>query len=339
MKVTIYPRNLDNGSTQVNPYIKDFVSALEQEGIVVANPPHKNPLFSLIGRKTDSDAYIFHWLENVPDYKYGMLQTLAALWLLITIKFNRKRIIWFLHNKQPHVARHQWAKKLLTHLLISKSDLIVTHATEGVAVIRNRCRDAESKTLFLHHPTKNRMPAQAANAQTTDTDLLIWGNISRYKGVAEFIRFANEHSLKLKIKVIGKCSSADLFEELKQQANPYISIENRSIRFDELSKEIQKTRYVLVPYATESVLSSGILMDSLSFGARVIGPNIGSFRDYANEPLLCVHTFDSFSEIAPIANHATRHANPDDYRLFLEKHSWKEFGKAFHYQLQKLTQQ
>lgn len=339
MKVTVYPRNLDQDNVQVNPYIKDFVSALEQEGIAVANPPHKNPLFSLLRKKIDSDAYIFHWLENVPDYKYGMLQMLAALWFLVIVKLSRKRIIWFLHNKQPHITRHRWAKRILTHFLIAKSDLIVTHATEGIAVIRNRCPEAASKTLFLHHPTKNRVPAQAANAQTADTDLLIWGNVSRYKGVPEFIRFANEHSLTLRIKVIGKCSSADLFEELKQQANRYITIENRSIPFDELSKEIQKARYVLVPYAAESVLSSGVLMDSLSFGAKVIGPDIGSFRDYAHEPLLCVYTFNSLSDIASIVRDATKSANRDNYRRFLEAHSWREFGKEFHHQLQKLTQQ
>lgn len=339
MKVTLYPRNIDHGNIQVNPYIKDFVSALEQEGIVVANPPHKNPLFCLLRKKVDSDAYIFHWLENVPDYKYGMLQTLAALWFLAIIKFNKKRIIWFLHNQQPHVARHRWAKRLLTHFLISKSDLIITHATEGIAVIHKQCPEATSKTLFLHHPTKNRMLAQAAIPQMPDTDLLIWGNVSRYKGVPEFVRFANEHSLTLRIKVIGKCSSTNLFEELKQQTNKYITVENRSMSFDELGKEIQKARYVLIPYAAESVLSSGILMDSLSFGAKVIGPNIGSFRDYANEPLLCVYTFNSLSDIASIVNNTTKPAYPDDYRRFLEEHSWKEFGKEFYHQLQKLTQQ
>lgn len=78
MKVTIYPHSTSKGDIRVNPYISDFIQTLEQNGMIIANPPHKNPLFSLIPQKTDSDAYIFHWLENVPDYKYGVLQTLAA---------------------------------------------------------------------------------------------------------------------------------------------------------------------------------------------------------------------------------------------------------------------
>ena len=70
MKVTIYPYSINKGDIRVNPYISDFIHALQQNGITIANPPHKNPLFSLIPRKADSDAYIFHWPENVPDYKY-----------------------------------------------------------------------------------------------------------------------------------------------------------------------------------------------------------------------------------------------------------------------------
>ena len=108
MKVTIYPYSINKGDIRVNPYISDFIHALQQNGITIANPPHKNPLFSLIPRKADSDAYIFHWPENVPDYTYGMLQTLAAIWLLFKIKCHHKKIIWFLHNKQPHVMKHRW---------------------------------------------------------------------------------------------------------------------------------------------------------------------------------------------------------------------------------------
>ncbi len=116
-------------------------------------------------------------------------------------------------------------------------------------------------------------PAQESviQPQPPETDLLIWGNISRYKGVPEFVRFATQHSLKLKTKIIGKCSSQELLEELRKESNEMISIEDRSIPFEELKQEIRRSRFVLVPYAAESILSSGILMDSLSFGAKVIG--------------------------------------------------------------------
>lgn len=165
--------------------------------------------------------------------------------------------------------------------------------------------------------------------QPAETDLLIWGNISRYKGVPEFVRFATRHSLKLKTKIIGKCSSTELLEELRTEGNDRISIEDRSIPFDELKQEIRKSRFVLIPYAAESILSSGILMDSLSFGAQVIGPDVGSFKDYAADPLLNVYTFHTFEDIPNLVNKANKAVNIADYNRFLDTHSWNEFGKEF----------
>ena len=52
MKVTIYPYSINKGDIRVNPYISDFIHALQQNGITIANPPHKNPLFSSIPKKS-----------------------------------------------------------------------------------------------------------------------------------------------------------------------------------------------------------------------------------------------------------------------------------------------
>lgn len=338
MKVTVYPRNISRNDLRINPYINDFIHALEQNGISVGNPPHKNPLFSLIFKKTDSDAYIFHWLENVPDYKYGMLQTLAAVWLTVRIKMKHKKIIWFLHNKQPHTARHKFAKDLLIRLLLHKADLIVTHASEGIEVVRQKHETAISRTIFLHHPTKNRIDNDWRQVLPR-TDLLIWGNITRYKGVLEFARFANENQLLLQIKIIGKCSSNDLYEELKYYETKHIIIENRSIPFSELAQEIQASRFVLIPYAPETILSSGILMDSLSFGAKVIGPDIGSFRDYAHHSLIEVHTFNSFKDIPTIICNENKTIDIERYKHFLHENSWEKFGQIFHDKLQNIIKQ
>lgn len=329
MKVTVYPHSINRGDIRTNPYINDFIHALKQNGVSIANPPHKNPLFSLLPMKTDSDAYIFHWLENVPDYKYGLLQTIAAIWLIARIKLKHKKLVWFLHNKQPHLAKHKYLKNLLIGLLLRKADLIVTHATEGIETVKKLYPAAVSRVIFLHHPTKNRLGDDNLTPVPPETDLLIWGNISRYKGVPEFMRFATEKQLPLQTKIIGKCSSNDLYEELAPYTGKRIVLENRSITFEELKKEIETSRFVLIPYAAESILSSGILMDSLSFGAKVIGPNVGSFRDYAEEKLLKVYTFDTFEDILAIVRNENEAIHIENYRSFLNNHSWEKFMQQF----------
>lgn len=330
MKVTLYPRLLEGGGRFANPYITDFADALQRQGIEVANPPHRNPLFSLLLRPMDSDAYIFHWLENVPDYKYGPLQVVAALWLMLLVKLRGRTLVWFLHNRQPHDARHRRTKSLLMRLLMRHADLIVTHASEGVSLVRRQCPQAAGRTLFLHHPTKNRLDTvpQASPGEPA-ADLLVWGSISPYKGVPQFVRHVAEHPCGLRLRVVGRCTSDALWHELQRCATPDISLENRPLTFDELGQEMARARFVLVPYAPDSVLSSGILMDSLSFGARVIGPDVGSFRDYAAEPRLRVYTFSRFDDVARIVQTWPAPADREAYRSFLDQHSWTNFGRRF----------
>ena len=51
--------------------------------------------------------------EENPRYNVGGFKIIPN-----KIKCHHKKIIWFLHNKQPHVMKHRWSKKLLIHLLL-----------------------------------------------------------------------------------------------------------------------------------------------------------------------------------------------------------------------------
>ncbi len=76
MKIYVYPRQrqgkYDNG------YINDFCASLEEAGAEVIGAPARNPLLSVFCQGRRADCYVFHWIENVPGYKYGLLQSVAA---------------------------------------------------------------------------------------------------------------------------------------------------------------------------------------------------------------------------------------------------------------------
>lgn len=323
---TIFP-NLINKS---NPYIQDFIDSLnKQEGFYVVNPPHKNPLLSILNKKHWGNIFIFNWFESIPDFKYGILQTIIAIFLIISIKFRNKKIIWILHNKRPHANRYKHAKILLGKLIARFSDLIITHATDGIEVVKQNYPYALYKTIFLHHPTKNRLSCISKFQQTPIYDLLIWGSITKYKGVIEFVKFLHSHPcIKYKVCIIGKCASTDIYKELTKSLPRGVSFIHEKVSFEELGKYISKTRFVLSPYFSESILSSGILMDSLSFGAKIIGPNTGAFKDYANEPRLKVYNFQSFNDIPNIiTEHKDEKISIEEYELFLNGHNWEHFIK------------
>lgn len=108
-------------------------------------------------------------------------------------------------------------EKFLTRFIAQKSDLILTHATEGVKMIEAHYPYAAGKIHFLHHPTKNRLP-ESLPAEMPKYDILIWGNISPYKGVLEYLSYLKNNPQDLKVCIIGKCSPNSLANEIRQIA-------------------------------------------------------------------------------------------------------------------------
>ncbi|MDD2582992.1 MAG: hypothetical protein PHR66_13465, partial [Desulfuromonadaceae bacterium] len=207
----------------------------------------------------------------------------------------------------------------LMNKLKSIAHIIITHSKKGLEDLKKE----KHKSFYFIHPTKNR----GILPKTKQTnDLLIWGNISRYKGVLEFLIF-NKNSKDLKdkkIKIIGKCSDVNLLKEIKEELVDNVSFENRSIDFEELKDCVAKTKFVLMPYASESILSSGILMDSLSVGACVIGPNVGAFKDLLSEKSINVKTFNNFNDLKKTME-IKYNFQESNYKLFLKRHSWQIF--------------
>ena len=325
---TVFP-NLKNKG---NPYIQDFIDALNrQEGTKVVNPAHKNPLLSILPPKHWGDAFIFNWFESIPDFKYGLLQSFIAIVFLAIIRLNGRKIIWILHNKQPHVQRYGTLKRFLARLMAKNADLIVTHAKDGIELIREKHPYATDKVHFLHHPTKNRLDYLKQHSSEKVYDVLIWGAIAKYKGVTGFIDYLRKHpEEKMRVCVIGKCASAELYHELTCTLPENVTLIHERASFDKLAEYISRSHFVLMPYFSRSILSSGILMDSLSFGAKIIGPHTGSFKDCSYEPLLKVYTFKEFCDIYPIVEKERNTSIPlEDYRQFLTDNDWEAFAKSF----------
>ena len=327
VRFTIYPYLLEQKSVRSNPYIHDFVFALNnQENSVVVNTPHKNPLLSILSPKKWGDVFIFNWFESIPDFKYGILQSLTAIFFVSFLSIFRKKIVWILHNKIPHAPNHLKLKKYMMQIIAKKATLIITHSSEGLEVVLENFPKTINKTYYLDHPTKNRL--SLLNIQEKKYDLLIWGHISRYKGIVEFVNYIVEnHILNLKICIVGNCSSKELYDDLVKKSTENVEIINRSLSFEELGEYIGKSEFVLSTYIPDTILSSGMLMDSLSFGAKVIGPNVGSFKDYSKESRLKVYTFKSFCDIEKIVDeYKDDKISIKDYSDFLKENSWAQFA-------------
>lgn len=325
MKVTVFPYLQPRPGTRPNPYIHDMVQALSAlPGVEVVNPPHCNPLLSLLKPGRQGDVVILNWFESIPDFRHGYIQTFIAVLWFVWLKLRGRKVVWMLHNKHPHHPRRRRLKELLTRLAAHGADLIITHATDGVELVRQRFPRQAAKAHFLHHPTKDRLgvPADVPPA----CDYLVWGHITAYKGVLELLEYLAARPQTFRVCIVGGCSDESLRRRIEAVRLPNVDCRFHAPSFEELRTYLDRSRFVLVPYHAASVLSSGILMDSLAFGAKVVGPDTGSFKDYAREPRLKVYTFRSFDDLAPLlAAHGDEPASTEAYRDFLTENDWAHF--------------
>lgn len=319
MKIYVYPNII--GDTDV--YLSEYLRRLSDEGIEL-NKPTKIPQLQILMDKPCFDIYIINWIENTPDYKMGFLQSMAAFFSILKIKRHGKKVVWYLHNKQPHKKSHLKLKRRIMSFMARQSDLIITYAQDGVEKVKNDYPDQAHKVKELHFPTTNRMTLSSAERENVakEQDLLIWGVVQKRKNIPQFLKYLRDSQSRLKVKIIGRCKSKELEEEIDTYLGTNVVYENRFINFDELEKEIAASRYVFVPYEADSVLSSATLMDSLSLGGKVIGPDSGSFKEYRSDNRIKVYTYIDFSEVENIINNHNDNISADDYTNYLSEYSW-----------------
>jgi hypothetical protein len=109
--------------------------------------------------------------------------------------------------------------------------------------------------------------------------------------------------------------------------NYRIKVVDEYIPEPDLLDFMSKSRSVLFTYSDESVLSSGALMDSLSYGMRIIAPYTGAFRDAKDDGLILTYK-DNESLISLLE--AVRNDGPGAEREtiadFIEKNDWVSFS-------------
>lgn len=331
-RLYIYPnskRKRNSVDIGGSPYIAYLSKSLQKYFEVVnAGKATKIGLFDLLRYLFRMDIVVFNWIENVPDKRGGYIQ--AALFYLLHIFFHMRhiRVVWIMHNKLSHEKKNIRLKRGLTRFLLRKSDVIITHASEGIHYARSAFGVEPARIHFVHHPFfsefVNSKPVEATS------DILIWGKIVPYKGVDQFLKYLHEKNLQDKYTILlaGQVYPQEYMHDISRLLNHRIRIENRFIPDDELEDYIRQTKLVLFTYRTESILSSGSLMESLVFGKPIIGPHSGAFQDLSEEGI--VFTFREYDElINTIDSILNGLVNFETSKLerFIQQNTWSAFAR------------
>lgn len=326
-KAYIYPVSGRSRQSTENPYLNQFIQTFSSSyRFVNADSPSKVGILNLAQHINKIDLLFLHWIENLPDRNGGYLQSLIFVILCWFCKARGTKVIWTLHNKRSHIRKHAFLKRLLYRYMATRSDFIITHSSEGVKhAISLGARRANVR--FFHHPITDRLESIPRSKKSID--VLIWGRIEPYKGIEEFLKHVMTKCIesRLQILVIGKASEPEYIERLKKYESANIRIEYRFIGYEELGELIARTRVVLFTHKNYSVLSSGALMDSISYGASVVGPDTGAFRDLKERGI--IRTFIDYRNLIKILNEEVGQRGSESQvrlREFIASNSWREFG-------------
>jgi|GEM_PF-7056669 len=245
----------------------------------VINQPTRLGLLDVLRKLPRTDTLYLNWIDDVVDRKLGYLQIVLLLFVLVCCWLTGKQVVWFIHNNTSHNPRNWKAKQVVAALMRFFADTILSHAPAEQVV------KAPPGLQTFDHPVGSWNPVVRGKAQY---DLLVWGTVSPYKGIIEFLRLHAAHPelRQRKVLVAGRFVRSELYEEAIAVAAPTAEIRNEAISEAELQRLMGVSRSVLFCYHSQSVLSSGALARSLSYGCQVIGPPLGCFAALADKNII-----------------------------------------------------
>lgn len=332
--IYIYPMVPVSQMASKNPYIENLINSISKYSNIV-NDKDYSKLGIISGYKYlfKTDIFYFNWIENIRFRKFGLMQSVAAFFLLFLIALFNKKIVWTMHNKSNHFKKSVVYDFFYSYL-IKRASLIIVHTKESIHLIQDSSSD--SKIFFRFHPVKCQFEnAKSIADQQQDIDILIWGTMNPYKGVYDFLKAEAKNLKDLNIRIVGKFEDPQYFEIVSAFKTKNITIEDKFIDMIELRELHMRSKFVLFPYKNESVFNSGALVDALCYGRPIIGPDNGAFSDLGSEKLISV--YKTYADVRHIFNSNQSTLNTArKLAEFCKENSWENFGTMLSKELESL---
>lgn len=290
------------------------------------NRPRYAQGLALLVNSFKADVFLVSFIENIAFHKLAFIQYLMALCAIYMMRLRGKKIIYIFHNPHPHQGEN-WMSRSLTLHTARLACHVISHSKDTCAYARGYFAGHginAAKVEYICHPIVDaRFDGQRQNPEY---DALIWGAISPYKGIGEFIHNAKVREAGLRVHIVGRCKNPGLLDYINKGIETpcatKFTFENRPADFDELPELIADSRHVLFPYIKGSISGSGVLMDTISMGGDSIGPNVGAFADLAADGVCKV--YDSDEEMLSLLQSPERISH-EALQEFISENSWNSF--------------
>jgi glycosyltransferase involved in cell wall biosynthesis len=213
------------------------------------------------------------------------------------------------------------------------------HQKKLIKKIKKEFDIKENKIFYIKHGSYNVEPRKIKKSEinlygkqmtTHNINLLIFGNIKRYKGIIEFLHYFKEKNFQnFQITIAGKPENNEINEDLikLERNNKNIIVFNHFIPEEDTPTLFGLADYSILPY--EEFTTSGVAIYSLSMGVPVIMPD----SDFSNELLpneLYGYTFKDFKDVSNILEKINKINFERKKKIgdkFKKEYNWKDIGE------------
>lgn len=260
MKLYLYPSKSQNEFLELNK------EALRQLNFTVEKI---DPSFirDLLRMKKDS-IVVLNWVE---DRVYGrgyrtVFQSFFKMTaLIIFAKLLAKDVIWVRHNFQPHNGtktnyRYRFLCGLYKLMKIKPTSLERYYATPSLV------HPLYKKDAALIDEVSKPEPLDAHKSNL----VVFFGAVKRYKNLHDVL---DTWPKDIPLKIAGRCSDKyyqTFLEQKIAQQDLQVQWDNKFLDDEELNDLLKNSKFVLLPHADSTMISSGSFYHAIGEGCNVI---------------------------------------------------------------------
>jgi beta-1,4-mannosyltransferase len=281
-----------------NPYWQILKSGLEQAGVEFCQTNDRLYLQWrwLVQNRSNVDVLHFHHLRHnysVNDQRASYQRLLKFAAKLALARLLGYRVVWTMHNLQPHERlKPERVFHLTNWVLAQLANTVIVHCAYAQQALSSQY-GRRGQVIVIEHPNyieayPNSISREKAREMLGISGVknvfLFLGAVRPYKGVEKLVRvFGKLEQEDLKLLVVGKMWDKDLENLLNHLAaqDGRIDIFPDYVPDKDLQIYFNAADAVVLPYS--EVLSSGSAVLAMSFGCAVIAPRIGCLREVVTE--------------------------------------------------------
>jgi len=331
-----------------NPYQSLMLQGLNTDSSIQAKNGVKSRFFGIFKTvKHSSPDYLhFDWITSYYERR-RLWMTLVLLPLfyaqvLYVRYFTSTKIVWTLHNIDPHNANHLWLHRWVRRFFGRQCAWIRVFSDDSVGRACTALNQSPAKfkvipegpyTAVYPNDLTQQVARKKLNLAESQRVLLSLGYIKPYKGIENLIKtYAKLKPINTSLVIAGNCLDIAYKHQLEALllAHPEVDIRLMAsfIPPEALQVYFNAADAVVLPF--DKVENSGSAIMAMGFKKAILAPKMGVLKKRLVQQnfLLYNSLEEGLNTIFAIDKNELEHIGQKNYAS-LQQHRWEDFALAF----------